>query len=45
LNIVLPIVLMAVAVGLFVPKHLERHAYWGMGAWIVLVVAYYYLKN
>lgn len=45
MNIVLPIVIMAVAVGLFVPKRFEREAAWGMGLWIVLVITSYYMKN
>jgi hypothetical protein len=45
MNIVLPIVLMAVIVGLFVPTRYERQAYWGMGLWIVVVITIYWLKN
>ena len=45
MNIVLPIVLMAVVVGLFVPERHKGQAYWGMGAWIALIIAYYYMKH
>ncbi|MES2464732.1 MAG: hypothetical protein V4671_29565 [Armatimonadota bacterium] len=45
MNIVLPIVFMAVFLGLFVPKRYERHMFWGMAFWIIIVLTTYYLKN
>lgn len=45
MTIVLPIVLMAVIVGLFVPERYKVQAYWGMAAWVVLIIAYFYMKN
>jgi hypothetical protein len=44
-TIVLPIVLVAVIVGLFVPERYKVQAYWGMGAWITFIIAHYYWKN
>lgn len=43
--IVLPIVLFAVAVGLFVPQRYQRAAYWWMAFWIALVIARYWFKR
>ncbi len=45
MNIVLPIVFMAVFLGLFVPKRYERLMFWGIALWIIIVLTTYYLKN
>lgn len=45
MNIVLPIVLMAIVLGLFMPLRQRRTAYGIMGVWIALVIAWYYVKH
>ena len=44
MNLILPIVFFALGLGLLVRRVETRH-WWIMGAWIVLVVAYHYIKH
>ncbi|MBC8104255.1 MAG: hypothetical protein H7Z41_16895 [Cytophagales bacterium] len=45
MNIVIPIVLMAVILGLFVPERFAHYTRWGIAAWIAFVIAAYYWKH
>ena len=44
MNLVLSIVGMSLAIGLFAPK-LDGRAYAGLGLWIVACCAFYYVKH
>lgn len=45
MNIVLPIVFFAVAVGLWVPDRYQRQAHWCMAVWIALIIAKWWMQN